>query len=347
MREKQVPYVSVLIPAFNEIDYIEETVRNKLSQEYPHDRIEVIVISDESTDGTDECVSNIADEDSHVSLIRQEPRRGKAAGLNLAIKNAKGDIIVFSDANSLFDSNAIAHITENFSDESVGYLTGELNYTVSGNAASEHGSDAYMKFENTIRTLETDFYSVIGVNGGVDAIRKSLYKDIPADLITDFVLPLHVLDQGKRVIFDSRIKCYEKPNDDVSAEFRMRVRVALRALRGLEYMKRLMNPFRNLKVAFCLISHKLIRYFGPIFMILAFVSNAMLFNYSNIYAELFYMQLVIYLIAIIGLSQRLPEIVRKVTKIPTYFLISNSAFLVALIKLFKGETMAVWKPRQG
>jgi len=347
MWEQTNPFVSVLIPAYNEIDCIEATIRNKLSKNYPHDKLEIIVISDESTDGTDECVEALSQEDNRVSLIRQEPRRGKAAGLNLAIKHAKGEIIVFSDANSIYDSDAVAHMTESFSDESVGYITGELNYSISGNAASEHGSDAYMKFENIVRKLETGYYSIIGVNGGVDAIRKELYKDIPPDLITDFVLPLHVTDQGKRVIFDPRIKCYERPNEDVSAEFRMRVRVALRALRGLVYMKRLMNPFNNFKISFSLISHKFIRFLGPVFMIIAFLSNAMLFNYSNEYATLFSIQLIIYLIAIVGLSKNLPEVIRKITKVPTYFLISNSAFFVAFIKLFKGETMAVWKPRQG
>jgi len=344
-RKEFLPTVTVIIPAFNEASCIEETIKNKLSQDYPLDKIDIIVVSDESTDGTDEIVEKYI-KNNKVQLIRQVPRRGKAAGLNLAMKQASGEIIIFSDANSIFESDAIRKMVENYSDPSVGYITGNLTYVVEKNGVAERGSDAYMRFENYLRAIETKFSSVIGVNGGVDSIRKELYKDIPQDQITDFVLPLHVIEQGKRVIYDERARSFEAPNAEVSTEFRMRVRVALRALRGLVYMRKLFNPFRYARTSFCLVSHKLIRYFAPCFMIFALVSNALLYRHE-LYASLLVVQLLFYALALMGMLKLSGVVFGKLTKVPSYFVLSNAAFFVAIIKLFKGESMAMWKPREG
>jgi hypothetical protein len=126
----------------------------------------------------------------------------------------------------------------------------------------------------------------------------------------------------------------------------MRVRVALRALRGLIYMKQLLNPLRYSKIAFCLISHKLIRYFAPWFMIISLSSNALLYKHE-LYMSLLVVQSVFYVLALIGMSKLLGSALGKITKIPSYFVLSNAAFFVAIIKLFKGESMAMWKPREG
>jgi len=345
-REEIYPLVTVLIPAFNEANWISETIQNKLDQYYPEESLEVIVISDESTDGTDEIVQSFMEKSSRVKLIRQEPRQGKASGLNLAIKEATGEIIVFSDANSIFDQNAIKHIVENYHDKTVGYTTGMLIYVAKGDTLSEQGSSAYIKFENIIRELETKFDSIIGANGGVDSIRKDLYRDIPQDQITDFILPLHVMGAKKRVIYDSRVQCFEEANTTVNSEFKMRVRVALRGIRGLIYMRHLFNPFKFGRSSFCLISHKFIRYLGPIFIISLFISNLFLFEYHAYYRYLLFIQLLIYAIAILNINGIQMKFASKLTNISTYFLVSNAAFLVAIFKLINGETMSMWKPRE-
>lgn len=349
VRGEYKPRVSILIPAYNEASCIAATIINKLEQNYPRDKLEIIVISDESTDGTDEIVTKLMLNDTRLRLLRQAPRRGKASGLNMAVKEASGDIIIFNDANSMYrhDDEAISKLVENFYDQSIGYVTGNLNYMVQGNSASEHGSDAYMKFENMLRKIESKFDSIIGSNGGVDAIRKSLYKDIPQDQITDFVLPLHVIEQGKRVIYDERVQNYEAPNSEMSAEFRMRVRVALRAMRGLIYMRKILNPFQFGRASFCLLSHKVIRYLAPVFMITAMTTNIILAYYANMYAIILVFQMLIYAAALAGLSAGMPGFIRKITKVPTYFLLTNSAFFIAIIKMLKGEKMATWKPRTG
>ena len=339
------PTVTILIPAYNEAECIHATVLNKLEQNYPKEKLQIIVVSDGSTDRTDDIVKSISDR--RITLLRREGREGKAAALNAAIKLAIGDIVIFSDANSIFDADAIRIMVENFADTDVGYVTGSLALVQGQRSTSATGGSTYLKFENFLRKLETTVGSVIGVNGGIDAIRRELYTEIPRELITDFVLPLTVIANGKRVIFDPRVRSVEVANSEIGPEYNMRVRVALRALQGLSYMKRLFNPFNCPLTSFCLVSHKLLRYFGFIFMLTALVSSLFVARGNDSYLLLLYVQLVGYSLAAIGLLRILPQWLRILTIIPTYVVMSNCAFLVAFGKVIRGEKMAIWRPRAG
>jgi hypothetical protein len=227
----------------------------------------------------------------------------------------------------------------------VGYVTGCLRFVTDGGAGG--GTDAYIRYENALRALETRAGSIIGVNGGVDAIRRDLYVDIPKQLITDFILPLHVLGTGHRVVFDPRAQAREVANEEMSSEFRMRVRVALRALQGLVYMRRLLDPWRHPGVAFKLVSHKVMRYGAFAFMPVAFAANAALAASSPWYRALLLAQIAVYGLALLGLRAGLPRAVRALTVAPTYFIVSNVAFAFAVVKFFRGQTMATWQPRAG
>ncbi len=337
--------VTVLIPAYNEADCIAKTIQNKLDQNYPKDKLQIIVTSDGSTDGTDDIVRGFMAQG--VELIDRKKREGKAAALNEAVKHARGDIIIFSDANSLFDREAISFMVENFADHEVGYVTGSLHLVTEDTTPGGSGGDAYLRYENFLRTLETRFASIIGVNGGVDAIRKSLYTEIPPALITDFVLPLHVIAQRYRVVYDPRVISCEMANRQLGSEFRMRVRVALRALQGLLYMRRLFNPARYSVAAFCLISHKLLRYMTFLFLPIALAANIKLAFAESLYQWVLAAHLMAYALALLGLMTGLPRLLRKITAVPGYFLLSNIAFTLAMLKFLRGETMATWRPRAG
>lgn len=344
-RRPWLPPVTVLIPAYNEVDCIGATITNKLEQDYPADQLQIIVISDGSTDGTDEVVKGFADRG--VQLLVRGPREGKAAALNEAVKHARGEIIVFSDANSIFARDGIRRMVENFSDPQVGYVTGDLHFVAAADNTSGAGNNAYMKYENAVRALESRAGSIIGVNGGVDAIRKALYVDVPPKLITDFILPLHVISTRHRVVYDERAGATEVANTEMASEFRMRVRVALRALQGLAYMRRLLNPFRYPEAAFRILSHKVVRYGAFAFMPIALAANAALAPHSLAYLALFAAQLLVYALAVVGLRKDLPPPLRALAVVPTYFIVTNAAFALAVKKFIGGETMATWKPRAG
>jgi glycosyltransferase involved in cell wall biosynthesis len=341
-REPIEPTVSVLVPAYNEADVIAATLGALLAQDYPKARLQILVVSDCSDDGTDDIVRSFADRG--VELLRQPERGGKALGLNAAVRHARGEIVVFCDANARFAPGAVRSLAQNFADPRVGYVTGAL--TVDDDGGVTGGNNAYLRFEEALRGAETRVASVIGVNGGCDAIRRELYSDIPKELITDFVLPLRVIAAGRRVVFDPLAQSREDGNAELQSEFSMRVRVALRALQGLVHMRRLLNPLRHPSAAFCIVSHKVVRYMAFVFLATALASNLALAVASPLYRVLLVLHLACYGLAacgLLGAGRRLGLLAVA----PAYLLMTYWAFAVASWRFLRGQTMATWKPRAG
>jgi cellulose synthase/poly-beta-1,6-N-acetylglucosamine synthase-like glycosyltransferase len=340
-----LPKVTILIPAYNEAAVIEKTIENKLSQDYPADLIQVIVISDESEDGTDEIVQTIAAKDSRVGLIRQVPRQGKTSGLNLAIPEAVGEIVIFSDANSHYQSNAVRQLVDCFNDPDVGYVTGKMVYVNEEGNVIGDGCSAYMKYENYLRSLEAKVSSVVGVDGGIDAIRKSLYQPMNADQLPDFVLPLKVVTQGKRVIFCENALLNEESLTNSQSEFRMRVRVSLRAYWAMWDMRHLFNPFSYGLFSLQITSHKLLRYLAFIPLFLALVSNGLITGEGWFYQLTFVLQILFYsAAAFVSLNDGTRN---RWLGLANYFCLINVAAAMAFIKFIKREKIVMWKPRVG
>jgi cellulose synthase/poly-beta-1,6-N-acetylglucosamine synthase-like glycosyltransferase len=342
------PNVTVFIAAFNEEREIERTVVNKLSQDYPLDRLEVIVVSDESTDRTDEIVRKLAEHsEGRLKLLCQEPRQGKTQALNMAVTHAVGDIFVFADANSMYAPDAIRRLVRSFSDPSVGYVTGRMIYTNPEESGIGEGSGTYMGYENLLRALETRLGSVVGVDGGIDAVRQGLYAPMRPDQLPDFVLPLSVVERGKRVVYEPDALLYERALSVAADEFRMRVRVSLRALWALYDKRNLLNPLRFPLFAWQLLSHKVLRY--GVFLPLTglFVCNALAVGVHPFYLGFFALQLTAYSFAAVGhLLRPLPTWASKLLA-PYYFFILNVACALAFWKFLNRQKMVLWKPRGG
>ncbi|TFG48181.1 MAG: glycosyltransferase, partial [Gemmatimonadales bacterium] len=181
------PRVTIIIAAFNEAEHIEATVRNKLAQDYPRDLLQILVVSDGSTDGTDEIVERIAAEETQLRLLKQTPRQGKTVAINGAVAEATGEILVFSDANSMYRPDALRMLMRNFADPEVGYVTGQMLYTNADGSLVGDGCTAYMRYENALRAIETRLGSVVGVDGAIDSVRRSLYRPMRPDQLPDFV----------------------------------------------------------------------------------------------------------------------------------------------------------------
>jgi len=340
------PTITVLIAAFNEAKSIEATVRNKLDQDYPPEKLDVIVISDESEDGTDEIVRGIGDD--RVRLIRQEPRAGKTAALNLAMPEATGEIIVFSDANSLYGPDTIANLVLPLADPEVGYVTGRMVYKAPDGSLTGEGCSAYMHYENKLREWETDLGSIVGVDGGVDAMRREIYRPMNPDQLPDFVQPLTVREQGYRVVYEPRALLYEDALADTGDEFRMRVRVTLRAWHALKDKAVLLNPGRFGVFAFQLWSHKLLRYLAFLFMFGAFVSNWYLASRTNAnpWSLLLVGQILFYVMALYGQAMpRQGQQPPKVIGLAHYLCVLNLAGAVAFWQFLRGKKQVTWKPR--
>lgn len=346
--EAPEPAVTVLIAAFNEADVIEETVNNKLLADYPPEKLDILVVSDGSTDGTDEIVEAIAREHpDRVGLVRQEPRAGKTSGLNLVVQQARGEILIFADANSIYEEQSVRELAATFADESVGYVTGKMIYTNPDGSVTGDGCTTYMRYENALRDLETRVGSVVGVDGGIDAVRRSLYQPMRADQLPDFVLPLKVVEQGYRVAYQPRAILRESAVTSADQEYRMRVRVTLRAMWALWDLRGLFNPFRYPVFSWQLWSHKLMRYFAFVPQIAVFVCNVLLVGRHPAYLWLLAAQVAFYGMAGLGyLSSRADRPIAGAT-IAYYFTLLNLACLHAASKFVRGQKIVLWQPRSG
>lgn len=339
------PSVSIIIAAYNEESSIGATIENKLALDYPKEKLEIIVISDGSTDRTDEIVRQYSDR--NVRLLRQEPRAGKTSALNQAVPEARGEIIVFSDGNSLYAPDALGRLLGNFADPQVGYVTGKMVYANPDGSLVGDGCSSYMKYENALRAIETRLGSVVGVDGGVDAVRRELYRSMRADQLPDFVLPLKVVEQGYRVVYEPEALLWESVLKEPGDEYRMRVRVSLRAFWALWDMRKLLSLRRNPLFAWQLWSHKVLRYLCFIFLAAMMISNVLLLHQGGIYALLFLGQLIGYAgaLAMPWLEARGYRI--SLLNFARYFLLLNLAAAHAFVKFVLGKKQVLWTPRKG
>lgn len=338
------PRISVLIAAYNESEVIAATVANKLKLDYPAELLEVIVVSDGSDDGTDDIVLSLGD--PRVKLLRQQPRAGKTLALNMAVKEAAGEILIFSDANSLYDRAALRELVANFSDETVGYVTGMMIYTDNDGNPAGDGCSAYMKYENRLRAAESAIGSIVGVDGGIDAMRKMLYQPLNADQLPDFVQPLKVVEQGYRVVYEPEALLKEPSLRAEQDEYRMRVRVSLRAFWALFDMRQLLWG-KDLLFAWQLWSHKLLRYLCFLFLAGALFSNLLLLQSGSFYLVFFFLQCAAYGSAIFATRISVNGSVRKLIDFSRYFALLNLASGHACVKFLLGQKQVVWTPRKG
>jgi cellulose synthase/poly-beta-1,6-N-acetylglucosamine synthase-like glycosyltransferase len=344
-KEAIEPFVSILIAAYNEEEAIAATIENKLALHYPREKMEIIVISDGSTDRTDAIVNGFAG--YQVRLVRQEPRAGKTSALNMAVPLARGEIIVFSDANSLYDQDALRRLVANFADEEVGYVTGRMIYANPDGSPIGDGCGAYMKYENVLRSIETRLGSIVGVDGGIDAVRAYLYHPMRTDQLPDFVLPLKVAEQGYRVVYEPGAVLWEPTLKEAGDEYRMRVRVALRAFWALFDMRQMLVPSGNPLYAWQLWSHKALRYFCFMFLFIAYFANVLLLKGGITFKATFVMQNFGYLIAANMPFLKRFGVTGRILTFSRYFLLVNLAAAHAFGKFLRGEKQFLWTPRKG
>jgi cellulose synthase/poly-beta-1,6-N-acetylglucosamine synthase-like glycosyltransferase len=342
------PSVSLLIAAYNEAAAIEATLRNKFELDYPPEKLEILVVSDESDDGTDAIVERLAEQaPCPVRLVRQVPRQGKTAGLNRLAPMASGDILLFSDANSLYQRGALRALVANFADPAVGYVTGKMVYVNPDGSMVGDGCTAYMRFENWLREQETRMGSIVGVDGGIDAMRRRLYQPLAPDQLPDFVQPLKVVEQGYRVVYEPAALLEEPTTATQSDEYRMRVRVTLRALWALKDMSALLRPGPNPLFALQLWSHKLLRYLAFVPLALLPPLNVLLLASGALYVLAAVAQLVFYGAAWAGYRRREQPGTPPWVSVPYYFGLINLACADAARAFLRGEKKVIWTPRAG
>jgi cellulose synthase/poly-beta-1,6-N-acetylglucosamine synthase-like glycosyltransferase len=334
------PRVTYLITAYNEEKNIASKLDQVLTLDYPRDKLEIIVASDGSTDRTDEIVKGFANRG--VRLVHVEGRVGKTETQNQAVKQASGEVVIFSDATTRYERSAIRNLVRNYADPSVGAVSGRYEYYNPTGAAIGLGSILFWKYENMIKTMQTNIRTITGCCGCIYSVRREAYTPLPADIISDLVEPLMVLKKGYRIVFEPQAIAYEETTEKSKEEFNMRVRVITRGMRGLLYMKVLFNPFHYSFVAFQLLSHKVLRWFIPMFLALALVSNLFLVGIPFYNATLA-LQFAFYALALIGFVAEKRNILAGPLTIPLYFVTVNLASVVAMYRIWKGHKAVTWE----
>ena len=334
------PMISVLIAARNEEASIGRKIEQTLALDYPADKLEIIVLSDASTDSTDAIVS--ACPDPRVRLLRMPQRKGKTHAQNRGAAVAKGEILVFSDATTIYHPQALRYLASNYHDPSVGAVSGRYQYFDPEQASPTGlGTIAFWNYENLIKKFQSRIRTISGCCGCIYSVRKDLYTELPEDVISDLVQPLWVIRQGHRVVFEDRALAFEETTKSTAEEFKMRVRVVTRGIRGLLSVPGLLNPGKYPWVALQLISHKVLRWLVSFFLILLFLSNAALAS-RPLYFELFTLQILFYLLALLS---RIVPVHRhmKLLGIPLYFCTVNIAALFSIFEVFRGRKYTVWE----
>lgn len=346
-RQQQVseiaePTVTLLISAYNERPVIEAKIKNSLALDYQKHLLEVIVISDCSDDGTDEIVQLYAP--FGVRLVRQSRREGKSAGLNLAVPEARGEILVFSDANALYLPEAVREIVRPFADPRVGYVVGNSRYVDKDSAPqAAEAEGVYWKLETWLKKKESAFHSVVGGDGAIYAIRRDLYSPLEATDISDFLNPLQIIDRDYLGVFEPRAVSYEETAESFPKEFRRKVRIVSRSLNAIRRAPGVLNPFRQPRHCFALVSHKLLRWFAPIFMLAMLITSVSLWKFPLVRIVLF-LQVIFYAMAIIGWILQRHDKTWRIFSFAFYFCLVNVASLVACLKCLRGDLSGTWVP---
>lgn len=343
-----VPFVSLLITAYNEEKDIKAKLKNSLEFDYPKDKYEIIVASDSSTDTTDDIVSSYENNKAGVRVVlhRVEGRHGKTAVQNSAVNVCKGEIIIFSDAASIYKHDAIRAIVRNFADPTVGAVSGMYKYINKKGSSVGYATILFWALENFIKSRQTKIKTITGCCGCIYSVRKDLYTPLPATIISDLVEPLTILQKGYRIIFEPAALAFEETTEKTEEEFKMRIRVIVRGMNGMLFVRKLFNPFRYPFVSMQLISHKVMRWLVPVFCIVVFASSLFLAINSPLFSIFLTLQLIFYSLAIIGCFLEKKGIHMKIFYLPLYFCIVNIASLISMFKVLMKENIVIWQTQR-
>jgi cellulose synthase/poly-beta-1,6-N-acetylglucosamine synthase-like glycosyltransferase len=335
------PTVTLIITAYNEEKSVRAKIDNVLSLDYPQHLLDIAVVSDASSDATDEIVKSCGLD--RVQLMRIEGRRGKTACQNFAAGRATGEIVVFTDATTQIDPSALSAMVENFGDPEVGCVAGLLVYQKKGENVTALGGVSYWGYEVALRSAESRLGTLIGVSGCLYGVRRSAYRPIAPNLISDFVIAMRMREQGLRTVLETRAVCFEETLNRSKHELSMRVRVAVRSIAALVGERRFLNIVADPLFAWQLWSHKLLRYASPYWLMLMLAACVMLVD-TPFYRVVLIIQLALVAAGISGFVLQLRERRAGMLSKPYYFLLTNLASVIATLRYLRGERIVTWDP---
>lgn len=342
--DDKLPSVTILVAAYNEEEIISEKIANTLDLDYPKDKLHIIFITDGSSDRTTEKVK----EHSEVILLHQDIRAGKMAAIKRAIPLIKDDITVFTDANTFLNKSALLELVKHYQNTKVGAVAGEKRILVDEKAdASSAGEGFYWKYESFLKKLDYDLYSNVGAAGELFSIRTSLYQPVETDtIIDDHMIAMRIAEKGYIIAYEPNAYAMETASADVKEELKRKVRIAAGGIQSILRLKKAANPFYYPVFTFQYISHRVLRWtITPFLLIFVLILNAVIaFQTGSIfYKVLFFLQVLFYLLSLIGLYFESKNLRIKALFVPYYFCVMNYAVIAGLLRYFRKEQSAAWE----
>lgn len=340
----ELPSVTLLIAAYNEEDIIEDKIQNTLDLDYPKEKLQVIIITDGSSDDTPVRVSKYPT----IHLMHSSLRAGKMAAIKRAISAVKGDILVFTDANTFLNKQSIKELVKHYQNPKVGAVAGEKRILVGETAdASSAGEGFYWKYESQLKKWDYELYSNVGAAGELFSIRSILFEPVEADtIIDDHMIAMRIAEKGYIIAYEPLAYAMESASADSKEELKRKIRIAAGGVQSILRLKKAANPFVYPILTFQYISHRVLRWtVTPFLMILVFILNTIIIldHSSIIYFILFIAQVTFYSLSLAGLYFESKNIRLKALFIPFYFCMMNYAVLAGIFRYFRKQQSAAWE----
>jgi cellulose synthase/poly-beta-1,6-N-acetylglucosamine synthase-like glycosyltransferase len=335
--------VLVLIAAYNEEDCIREKLKNTLALSYPDHLLKVIVVADGSTDKTMEIARSFAG----VEVLYEPARKGKTAAINRAMRYVKTPFVIFTDANTMLNENAVKMIVQHYEDGTVGGVSGEKKVTGDDSGTAVQSEGLYWKYESFIKKLDSDFYTAVGAAGELFSIRTELFKPMEEDtLLDDFIISLKICLEGYRVVYEPEAYAMEKPSANMTEEAKRKIRIGAGAFQAIERLPQLLNFFKYPALAFQYFSHRFLRWaVCPFLLLPLFIINSWLAITPGtlIYIIFLWGQILFYSLVITGWTLNKMHIKIRLLNTPYYFIFMNYCIIRGFIRYMSGSQAASWE----
>ena len=337
------PTLTLIVSAYNEESCIKEKIENSLLLAYPAGKIEYLFVTDGSTDATTAIIATYP----QIKLMHQPERRGKIAAMERAMHEVKSDIVIFTDANTMLNAEALMNICRHYQDPKVGAVSGEKRVSIDDVADATAGEGFYWKYESKLKAWDSELYSVVGAAGELFSVRRALYEPLPPDtILDDFMISLRIAEKGYRVIYEPAAYATESGSENIEEELKRKIRIAAGGIQSIVRLKSLLNPFHNFVLCFQYVSHRVLRWtVTPFLMIIALLINIALVaqHAGTLYILLLICQMIFYSLSLLGWLLEKREVRIKALFIPYYFCMMNYAVAAGIRRYFLKRQSVTWE----
>ena len=339
-----LPTCTLIVAAYNEEAFIEQKIQNSLELIYPAGKLQYIFI----TDGSDDNTAAIVAKYPQVTGMHSAQRMGKMAAVHRAVAAVTTEVIVFTDANTFLNPEALVNICRHYSDPKVGAVAGEKKVQIDEKADAAASEGFYWKYESKLKVWDSELYSVVGAAGELFSVRTNLYQYVPSNaIIDDFMISMLIAKMGYRIIYEPEAYALETASQDVKEELKRKIRISAGGIQSIIWLKSLLNPFKMPVLSFQYISHRVLRWtVVPFLMILAFVLNVLIVvndDSALIYQLLLVAQIAFYGVSLLGWFLESRRIKIKIFFIPYYFCMMNYAVIRGIARFSTGKQSAIWE----